>query len=69
MLKGALNGNSDSIRKIALLDFKDAVGYDHGAVIVDIINIIGEDSFIKSIDSIDEKKMRFGVYRGWFTVS
>ena len=43
LLKKAIEGDENSIKQLVLLNFYDASGYDHGAVIVDLIEIIGED--------------------------
>lgn len=53
LLKKALTGNEDSIKKLSLFEFNDAVGYDHGAVIVNLIFQIGEVRYIKSISTIN----------------
>jgi hypothetical protein len=51
LLKTTLIGNKDAIKKLSLLEFNDAVGYDHGAVIVDLIIALGETEYIKSVGS------------------
>ncbi|MDR0560481.1 MAG: hypothetical protein LBG92_09930 [Prevotellaceae bacterium] len=39
-----------------MLEFYDGVGYEHGSVIVGLIEIIGEDKFIKSLETVTEKQ-------------
>lgn len=56
LLKDAAEGSEKSIKQLALLRFYDASGYDHGAVIVDLIEIIGEDKFIKSLFQINQEQ-------------
>lgn len=58
LLNEATNGNESSIKEIALLKIYDGAAYDHGAVLVDLIEKIGEDKFIQSIRTINniEKK-------------
>lgn len=56
LLKGSINGNCNDIRRLALLDFHDGAGYDHGAILVKLIGIIGEDMFIQSISGIGNEK-------------
>jgi hypothetical protein len=56
LLKEATKGNVSSVKQLTLLDFYDGVGYDHGAVIVDLINLIGEDKFIQSLGTLNEEQ-------------
>lgn len=58
LLNKALKGDESSIRQLVLLKFYDSAGYDHGAVVVDLIELIGEDKFIHSLTTInnDQKK-------------
>lgn len=53
LLETALTGDENAIKKLSLLVFSDAVGYDHGSVIVDLITNIGEVKYIKSISAIN----------------
>jgi hypothetical protein len=56
LLNEAIKGNVSSINKLALLEFYDGVAYDHSAVIVDLINLIGEDKFIQSIKTTSKEQ-------------
>lgn len=56
LLKKATNGDIGSIKQLSLLEFYDGVGYDHGSVIVDLIEIIGENKFIQSLETINKKQ-------------
>lgn len=58
LLNKALKGDESSIRQFVLLKFYDSAGYDHGAVLVELIEVIGEDIFIHSLTTItnDQKK-------------
>lgn len=63
LLKRATEGDEKSIKQLTLLSFSDASGYDHGAVIVDLIEIIGEDKFIESLSLINyEQKQNIKAY-------
>ena len=56
-LKSALNGNDCDLKKISTLDFFDtSVGYSHGAILVEIINEIGEDRFLIAINDCDKRE-------------
>lgn len=56
LLKVALTGDKNAIKKLSLLEFDNAVGYDHGAVIVDLITAIGETEYIKAISTTNREQ-------------
>ena len=56
LLNKAIAKDANSIKQLTLLDFGDAAGYDHGTVIVDLIDLIGEEKFIQSLGTINEKQ-------------
>lgn len=58
LLKVALTGDKNAIKKLSLLDFDNAVGYDHGAVIVDLITAIGETEYIKAISTTNREQKK-----------
>ena len=53
LLKKAINGNQEDIRKLMLLDFSDSgeASYDHGDVLVKLIDNLGEETIISSLGS------------------
>jgi len=59
LLDKAIRGDKSSIEKISLLNLYDGSGYDHGFVLIQLIEKIGEDSYIKALKkkglSNDEK--------------
>ena len=59
LLKVALTGDKNAIKKLSLLEFDNAVGYDHGEVIVDLITAIGEAKYIKAIETtnVEQKNL------------
>ena len=59
LLNEAFEGNDSSIRKLVLLKFYDGAGYDHGAVVVDLIELIGEDKFIYSLTTINDEQKKW----------
>ena len=59
LLNEAIKGNDLSIRQLALLKVYDGAGYDHGAVIVDLIERIGENIFIKSLTNINNEQKQW----------
>jgi hypothetical protein len=58
LLEKAMMDDEKSIRRLVLLNFDGANGYAHGAVIVDLIEIIGEDKFIQSLTTIHSEPKR-----------
>ena len=59
LLNEATKGNESSIKEIALLDFSDGAAYDHGAVLVDLIEKIGEEKFVQSIKTINDSEKKW----------
>lgn len=56
LLEQSLNEDSNAIKSLALLNFSDAAGYDHGAVLVEVIFKIGEKTFINAIECISKEQ-------------
>lgn len=61
LLKKAIDGNQEDIKKIMQLDFSGAgaAGYDHGDVLVKLIDRLGEETIISYLGSQltkDEKR-------------
>ena len=42
-----------------MLDFSDGAAYDHGAVLVDLIEKIGEEKFVQSIKTINDSEKKW----------
>jgi hypothetical protein len=55
-LKKAIKKDSTSIRTFTLLEIYDAAAYDHGGVIVDLVDIIGEDNFLHALATINNRE-------------
>lgn len=53
LLKQALKKNKSAIREISLLEFDNAVGYDHGYVLVELILSVGEETYIEVIKPLN----------------
>lgn len=58
LLKKALDGNQDDIRKLILLDFSGAgaAGYEHGDVVVKLIDRLGEETIISSLGELTKEE-------------
>lgn len=59
LLNESIKGDDSSIRQLALLKIYDGAGYDHGAVVVDLIGLIGEDKFIYSLRTINNEQKKW----------
>lgn len=59
LLKKATTNDVNSIKQLALLDFYDGASYDHGIVVVDLIELIGEDKFIHSLKTINIEQKKW----------
>ncbi len=59
LLSDAVDEKRDAIRTLALLDIKGDAFYDHGCVVVDLIDKIGEETFITALGGLtwDEEKI------------
>lgn len=53
LLKKAIEGTPNDLKSFCLMDFDAAAFYDHGGVLVCLIDSIGEKSFIKAIQIMD----------------
>ncbi|WP_372473447.1 hypothetical protein AB4865_11555 [Capnocytophaga sp. ARDL2] len=56
LLELALNGDDEAIKEISLLEFYNAVAYEHGIIVVELILHIGENNYIKAIEGLNEKQ-------------
>ena len=56
LLSKAVNGDDVSIMQLSILKIYESPGYDHGAVIVDLIERIGEDKFIHSLKIVSAEQ-------------
>ncbi len=59
LLNKAIEGNDSSIKQLALLKIYDGAGYDHSAVVIDLVKLIGEDKFIYSLTSINDEQKKW----------
>jgi len=56
LLKTALTDDKSAIKKLSLLEFDNAAGYDHGVVIVDLITVVGEAEYMKAISTANKEQ-------------
>ena len=58
LLKKAIDGNQEDIKKLMLLDFggAGAAGYDHGDVVVKLIDRLGEETIISSLGKLTKEE-------------
>lgn len=58
LLSDATDKKREAIRKISLLDISGDAFYDHGCVIVDLIDEIGEEKYIESLGALTWEEER-----------
>lgn len=56
LLEKSIKKDEPSIKEISLLNFDNAVCYDHGSILVDLINNIGEEKYIKALKELNIKE-------------
>jgi len=56
LLEKSIKNDETSIKKLSLLNFDNAVCYDHGSILVDLINNIGEEKYIKALKPLNNKE-------------
>lgn len=59
LLENAVKKDQKAIKRISLLEFDGSVGYDHGYVLVKLIDTIGENEYLEAIQNISTKEKRF----------
>lgn len=58
LFNSAKEGNEQHIKKFFLLPFYDGLAYEHGAVLLELIDVLGEKKIIESLKSINEKEKK-----------
>lgn len=56
LLRKAVKGDVNSIKKIALLEFKGFANFPNGQILIHLIEIIGEDKIICPLETISEEQ-------------
>lgn len=55
LLKDAINGDSNSLIEFLNIDIYEGASYDHGVVLVQLIDYIGEEKFLKLTNTASKK--------------
>ncbi len=58
LVEKSLQKDLSSIKKLSLLEYNDGYSYEHGLILIEIVDRIGEDIFIKSIEDISAKQKK-----------
>lgn len=58
LLLASINGDKASIRQFSTLPTNDGTGYEHGAVLVDLVELIGEGQYIEALGSLKKQDKR-----------
>ena len=56
LLEKSIKKDEPSIKEISLLNFDNGVCYDHGSILVDLINNLGEEKYIKALKELNNKE-------------
>lgn len=66
VINQSLEGDSASICLLSYLNIADAIGYDHGYVLVKIIKKIGEEKYLHAIRSANKNQKK--LIKGYISV-
>ncbi len=56
LIEKSLAKNKDALKEISLLSIYDSASYEHGTVLVQIIEKVGEDFYVKSLGVLTSKE-------------
>lgn len=56
LVEKSLQNDRHSIKQLSLLNFENSVGYEHGEIMVRLINILGEQKFINALDNVNKNE-------------
>lgn len=59
LVSKSLNSNETAIIELCKLKFNDGASYEHGAVIIEVINKISEKKFITIFNRLDDKEKKY----------
>lgn len=62
ILKGAVKGEVDKLYELLGLDIYGAASYDHGIVLVNLVNYFGEEKFIRLTSKISSETKENTLY-------
>jgi hypothetical protein len=58
LVNGALNGDKECVLELSKINVGDFASYQHGAVIIEVINKLTESEYLKIINRLDDKEKR-----------
>ena len=58
LIEQSLNGKSEAIKNLSLLSFDAGFAYEHGAVLIEVIDSIGEDEYARLIMELPEEERK-----------
>ena len=58
IVNSALKGDKEFIVILSKVNVGDFASYQHGAVLIEVINIISESEFLKLINQLDDKEKK-----------
>lgn len=57
ILSLATVNDTSAIKQLSLMNFENAVGYDHGIVLVELVEMIGEKNYINAIKELNPDEL------------
>ncbi len=58
LIEKSLKSNSKAIKELSLLSFDAGFAYEHGAVLIEVIDSIGEDEYARLIIQLPNRKRK-----------
>lgn len=65
LVNGALKGDKDSILNLSKISVGDFGSYQHGVVLIEIIDIVTVDKYLMIVSSLSEKEKKQLYYTIW----
>lgn len=58
LIEKSLGGDSEAIKDLSLLSFDAGFAYEHGAVLIEVIDSVGEDEYARLLKQLPEKERK-----------
>lgn len=65
LVNGAMSGSNEYILDLSKVDIGDFASYQHGAVLIEIIDKISESEYLKLINQLNDKEKKNIYYKIW----
>lgn len=65
LVNEAMSGNKESVLELSKINIGDFASYQHGAVLIEVIDKLSEPEYLKIIESLDDKERKAVYYKIW----